>query len=512
MMRGLRALLVVVILLVLGASPLAAREGKIRILHVNDFHGFAEPHRPLGSLELQGGAAYLAAAVKRLRAARPSLLLAAGDMIQGDNWANLFQGASVIELMNAMGFNAMVVGNHEFDFGQEVLKKRIRQAVFPILGANVKGLPGLRPYVVKSVGGVRVAIVGVVTPDTPQATHPRNVAGLTFADPAATVRKYLPRLKQEADLVVVLSHLGYAEDRKLAKAVPGIDVIVGGHSHTRVERPEKVNGTWIVQAYEHGKFLGVLDLTVRRGRVTAVRGRLVPIGPGQGPADPHILALVKKYQQQVDSLLNVVVGEAAVDLDAEQARLQETALGNLVADILRHKTGAETALINGGTLRAGIPKGPVTRKQIYTALPFDNYVVAFRLTGAQMRQALEHGVAGLPERQGRFPQVAGLTFTYRASAPPGSRIGEVQVGGQPLDPGRTYTLATIDFLAAGGDGYSVFGEVLKEGGLSATGGMLQSGALVYNDPGTYLRDLVLEYFQRHSPVSAGVEGRIRSLP
>lgn len=511
-MRALRTLIIILMLLFLGVPPLAAGDGKVRLLHVNDFHGFAEPHRPLGSLELQGGAANLAGAVKRLRAACPSLLLAAGDMIQGDNWANLFQGASVIELMNAMGFDAMVVGNHEFDFGQEVLKERIRQAAFPVLGANVQGVPGLKPYVVKKAGGVRVAILGVVTPDTPQATHPRNVAGLTFTDPVAAVREYLPRLRQEADLVVVLSHLGYAEDRKLAQAVPGIDVIVGGHSHTRLERPEQVNGTWIVQAYEHGKFLGVLDLTVRRGRVAAARGWLVPVGPGLGPADPKILALVKKYQQRVDGLLNVVVGEAAVDLEAEHSRQQETPLGNLVADVLREKTGADAALINGGTLRAGIPKGPVTRKQIYTALPFDNYLVAFRLTGAKVRQALEHGVAGLPEKEGRFPQVAGLKFTYRASAPPGSRIGEVEVGGRTLDPEKVYVLATHDFLAAGGDGYTVFGEILKEAGLSSIGGMLTSGALAYNDPSTYLRDLVLEHFQRHSPVRAAVEGRIRALP
>jgi 2',3'-cyclic-nucleotide 2'-phosphodiesterase (5'-nucleotidase family) len=511
-MRSLRYLIVTLAILLVGVSPLLAGDGKIRILHVNDFHGFAEPHRPVGSLELQGGAAYLAGAVKRFRAGRPSLLLAAGDMIQGDNWANLFQGASVIELMNAMGFDAMVVGNHEFDFGQEVLQERIRQASFPVLGANVQGLPGLRPFVVKEVGGVRVAVVGLVTPETPHATHPRNVTGLTFAQPAATLREQLPRLRQEADIVVVLSHLGYAGDRKLAQAVPGIDLIVGGHSHTRLERPERVNGTWIVQAYEHGKFLGVLDLTVRRGRVAAARGRLVPIGPGLGPADGQILALVKKYQQRVDSLLNVVVGEAAVDLDAEQARIQETALGNLVTDILKEKTGADAALINGGTLRAGIPRGPVTRKQIYTALPFDNYLVAFRLTGAQVRRALEHGVAGLPERQGRFPQVAGLRFTYRASAPPGQRIMEVEVGGRPLDAAKVYVLATHDFLAAGGDGYTVFGEVLAAADFSSTGGMLKSGALAYNDPGTYLRDVVLEHFQRHSPVIAAVEGRIRALP
>jgi 2',3'-cyclic-nucleotide 2'-phosphodiesterase (5'-nucleotidase family) len=150
---------------------------EIRILHVNDFHGFAEPYKPLGSDELFGGIPYLAAKANELRKGKPSLLLSAGDMIQGNNWANLFQGESVMEWMNAMRFDAMVLGNHEFDFGQEVLRKRISEARFPTLGANVKGVEGLKPYVIKELKGIKVAIIGVVTEDTPASTHPRNVAG-----------------------------------------------------------------------------------------------------------------------------------------------------------------------------------------------------------------------------------------------------------------------------------------------------------------------------------------------
>ncbi len=498
--------------LCLNLGPALAQDGDLRLLHVNDFHGFAEPHRPLGSLELQGGAAYLAFQVKRLRAAKPSLFLAAGDMIQGDNWANLFEGASVVELLNALQVDAMVLGNHEFDFGQEVLKKRLKEAKFPVLAANLQGLSGIQPAVVKQVGGIKVAILGVITPDTAVTTHPRNVTGLTFTSPEAAVREHLPRLRREADLVVVLSHLGFAADRKLAKQVPGIDVIVGGHSHTRLKEPVKVNGTYIVQAFEHGKVLGVLDLSLRRGKVVRAAGRLVEIKPEVGQADPEVLEIVKKYQQKVDSSLNEVVGEAAADLDASQARIKETNLGNLVADVLREKTGADVAILNGGSFRASIPRGPITRKQLYTALPFDNYLVALRLTGRQLREALEHGVSGVAQKEGRFPQVSGLRFSYRPAAPPGQRVTEVEVGGRPLEDAKTYTVATNDFLAAGGDGYTVFGAALKAGGLTSTGGLLQSEALVYNDPGTWVREVLILYLKAHPQVAPQVEGRIRALP
>ncbi|MBW1990726.1 MAG: bifunctional metallophosphatase/5'-nucleotidase [Deltaproteobacteria bacterium] len=286
------------------AAAAGAGPARIRIFHVNDFHGYAEPFRPFGSIFLEGGIAYLAARLKQLRQERPSLLLAAGDMIQGDNWANLFQGAPVIEVMNAMGFDAMVVGNHEFDFGPEVLQRRIAQANFPVLGANVAGLPGLRPYVIKKVGGVRVGIIGVVTPETPTSNHPRNVAGLTFLRPEPVVSKYLAELRPRVDLVLVLSHLGYQADRRLAAQVPGIDVIVGGHSHTRLSRPVRVNGVIIVQAHEYARVLGVLDLTVEAGKIAAFQGRLEDISPDFLAPDPVILEIVQKYARQVDARLD----------------------------------------------------------------------------------------------------------------------------------------------------------------------------------------------------------------
>ena len=178
------------------------QQAEIRILHINDFHEFAEPDKPLGSDELLGGISYLATKANELRKEKPSLLLSAGDMIQGDNWANLFQGESVIDWMNEMRFDAMVVGNHEFDFGQEVLKKRVAEARFPILGANVEGLNSLKPYIIKELDGVKIAVIGVTTEDTPISTHPKNVMGLKFLSPVDTVEKYVKELKGQSDIVI----------------------------------------------------------------------------------------------------------------------------------------------------------------------------------------------------------------------------------------------------------------------------------------------------------------------
>jgi len=513
-MNRIKIILVAVFLLALAGWGTPAQPSDLRILHVNDFHGYAEPRKPAGAAEKLGGVAYLAAEVEKLRRGKPTLLVAAGDLIQGSNWANLFQGKSVMELMNAMGFDAMVVGNHEFDYGQQVLQARIAQAKFPVLGANVEGFPPLKPYVIKQVGDLKVGLMGVVTADTPAATHPRNVAGLKFSSPEAALKKYLPEVRPKVDLIVVLSHQGLEADKALAAQVPGIDVIVGGHSHTKLLKPVVVGHTIIVQAWEHAKALGVLDLTVAGGQVASFDGYLQEIKPVAGQEDRKIQKIVAHYARKVESRLNETIGRAAVDLDgqAEHVKSRETNLGDLVTDILREQSGADAAIINGGTIKAGISQGKITKKQVYAALPYDNYLVAIRLTGRQVRQALEHGVSSLEKPAGRFPQVSGLTFTFSRSAPVGSRVKEVTLGGRPLEPEKEYVIATNDFLAAGGDGYHAFGGAIRAGGdYSDLGGALKSENLVYNDPGTWLRDLVCQYLKAKKTVAPQIEGRITQV-
>jgi 5'-nucleotidase / UDP-sugar diphosphatase len=484
-------------------------ECEIRILHVNDFHGFAAPYRPLGSDRLQGGIAYLAARAEVLRREKSSLLLSAGDMIQGNNWANLFQGASVIELMNAMRFDAMVVGNHEFEFGQEALRQRVAEAKFPLLGANVEGLNFLKPYVIRNLKGVRVAIIGVVTEETPSSTHPKNVAGLRFLSPIDAAGKYVHELRRKADVVVVLSHIGHPADRVLAERVEGIDLIVGGHSHTKVEKPVKIGKTVVVQAWEHGKALGVLDLTVKDGKITRVDGRLEEIQPKIGEEEKTILSIVKEYDGRMDGVLNQKVAEAEVDLDGESVRRRETNLGNLIADIMRSESKADVTMINGGGIRASIKKGEARVRDFYNALPFDNYIVAIRITGRQMKDALEHGVSAIEEEEGRFPQVSGLAFKFSRSGKIGTRIQEILVAGKPVDLEKEYLVATSDFLAAGGDGYKTFGEAIKASrDFSVVGGTMQGEKVVYSNAGRWLRDVVVEYAREAKKIAPGLEGRI----
>jgi 5'-nucleotidase/UDP-sugar diphosphatase len=513
-MRGSRRIGVIslyLFILLFGAAIgfAGTEETPLRILHVNDFHGFALGYRLSESQGKRGGIAGIAALVDKLREGQPTLVLSAGDMIQGDGWANLFQGRPVIEVMNAMGFDAMVLGNHEFDFGQERLRERIWETSFPVLGGNIEGLPGIGPYVIREVGGLRVGIIGVITEDTGIYTHPGNVRGLKFFSPVVALRRYVGELKGRVDLIVVLSHVGYHGDMELAKEVDGIDIIVGGHSHTKLSRPVFVGKTVIVQAWAYGMVLGVLDLTVKDRKVERLEGCLMDIVPGVAPEHPLVARLVKKYAEEVDGLLGRVVGETMVDLDARNARRGETNLGNLAADVIRELAGADCAIMNGGGIRMDIPRGEIRLGDIYSAFPFDNYVVAIEVTGKVIWGILEHGVSAVERKEGRFPQVSGLTFAYDGKAKPGSRVKAVFVKGKPLREEVRYLLATNDFMASGGDGYMILPEAA---GLAAntldSGGIIKGSAVRFSDPGLWVRDAIGDYINRRGKIAPLVEGRI----
>ncbi|MFH2124552.1 MAG: 5'-nucleotidase C-terminal domain-containing protein [Pseudomonadota bacterium] len=497
--------------------PAAVLPTTFRIYYINDFHGFANPEQIPGEKGQQGGIAWLASHLQQLRTEQPGLFLAAGDMIQGDTWTNFSQGYSTIALLNQLHLDAMVTGNHEYDFGQEVLKKRIKEANFPILAANVKGLPGVYPHVSFSLSGGKVTVIGLVTDDVSQSSHPRNTEGLSFSPPLQVARGQIAAMKNNADLFVLLTHIGYEQDLALAKNLcqgpDALDVpilIVGGHSHTVVKTPVRIgNCAVVVQAGDHGRFLGVVDMTIEQGRLTAVEGRLDEIVPTPGGDDPEIAALVQRYNAQVDIVLNQKGGVTDVDLIQEGVRQQETNLGDLVADIVRSATGAQAALVNGGSLRTALNKGEITFRQVYAALPFNSYLVAVKMSGKLLLETLEHGVSGVERGEGRFPQISGMTFVFDRRRPVGQRIISATVGGQPINPQQEYSVATLDFIAAGGDGYTAFGQAIRSGGdFVEIGGAMRSSRLVYNDPGQFLRDVVLDALAKDSPVAPVVDGRI----
>jgi 5'-nucleotidase / UDP-sugar diphosphatase len=485
---------------------------EVRILHVNDFHGFAVEHRVFGSEDPVGGIQYLVGLVEKLRKERPSLLLAAGDMIQGNNWANLSKGRSVIELMNAMRFDAMVVGNHEFDFGQEVLQERISEAQFPVLGANVEGLGRVIPYTIKEIEGLKVGIIGIVSEETPVTTHPGNVRGLSFLPSAETAERYVRALRGKTDLIVLLSHMGLSRDLAIADKVKGIDVIVGGHSHAKVDKYLSVGNTVIVQAFEHGEALGVLDLGLKNGKIATIASRLERIRPDQDVKSIAVAAIVEKYSREADALMNEVIGITDVELDGKNVRTRETNLGDFIADTLREVSSADVTITNGGGMRASIKQGRIRISDVYSVLPFDNYVVAVRLTGRQIREVLEHGVSAVEDEEGRFPQVSGLTFVYDPSAAKGTRVADIVIGGKPIMDDREYTVATNDFLAAGGDGYGTFGDAAESSrGFSVIGGAMTGDRLSYSDPGRWLRDVVADSIRKKGKIAPAVEGRIREI-
>lgn len=480
---------------------------QLRILYFNDFHGFAEPHQPVKSPEKIGGIAFLAGEVNRLRSERPALLVAAGDLIQGNPWANLFEGKSAIQVLNAMGLTAMVLGNHEFDFGQEVLRQRITEARFPVLAANVQGVPGLKSYIIKEIGGIKVAIIGLVTEDTPIATHPKNVEGLTFSPVSQTASRILQELGDQCDLVLFLSHLGLSEDRRLAGEVPRIQVIVGGHSHTRIETPIEIGNTLIVQAWEHAKVLGVLDLTIQDRKVIGYEGKLIPIDPSQQKPDRTIAEIVDHYKNQSLARLEEVIGTALVDLQGAGSRSRETTMGNLITDIIRQDTKAEVVLMNGGGLRADILKGPIRMKDLLSVLPFSTHLVVVRVTGQELKAILEHGLSNLSGDGGQFPQISGVRMEYQSQAPVGERIKGLWVQDMPWKPESWYTLATNDYLIAGGDGYVIFKKIVQE----EKSDPAKASRVLLFDSGRELREVVIRFIKEKKQISALIEHRIRKL-
>jgi 2',3'-cyclic-nucleotide 2'-phosphodiesterase (5'-nucleotidase family) len=500
-MRKIQAVLTAILFLFASSlfSYAAAETVDLTILHINDFHGNLLPKPGKDGKPATGGMAYIAKMVTDEREKNPdgTLLLSAGDMFQGTPISNLFRGKPVIETMNRMSFDAMTLGNHEFDWGMEAFGDLRKAAAFPFLSANIvdeKGalLPGVKPYVIVQRKGLKVAVIGITTPETHYATKPGNLKGYRVI----AVEKVLPALiekvkKEGAGPVVVLSHMGLDEDREMASRVSGIDLIVGGHSHTEVKTPVVVGATIIVQAGYYGQQLGVMKIAAdtETKKITQYSERRILRKVKAGPNDAYdeaVAGIIKKYDDQIRGEFGRVVGETRVDL---AKRPFESNLGNLVCDAMRESAGAEAAIQNNGGIRTTIPKGKITLEQVYMLLPFDNNLMTMDLTGAQIIDILEQNA----KTEGML-QVSGLKVVYDLAAAEGLRVKELAIGGKPADRSRTYRVTTNDFLAAGGDRFGMF----REG----------KNAVI----GDNVRDAFLDYLRKHSPVYPRTEGRIVVTP
>lgn len=456
--RRLVALLTVtaLVLSLFGGIAAASVPTTVTIFHTNDIHA------RVASSATTLGYARIATLVQAERAANPHvLLLEAGDAFHGQTIANLSRGQAIVEIMNVLQYDAMVPGNHDFNFGQERLRELAGLARFPLLAANIEG-SNLPSHIIRTVGGRRIAIIGVATPETAYKTHPRNVVGLTFRNPAESLSRLVGSLRAQADLVVVLAHLGQDGDytsRTLARDVQGIDLIIDGHSHDFGAL--QVGRTLIVQAGEFGNHLGRVDVVFDQSGVRMANTLIEAAQSAAVPQDPRVLEIINHYTQQVSALHAQVIGSASIRLEGDRAvvRTAESNLGNLVTDAMLRVTGADFAVTNGGGIRASIPAGQVTRRHVFDVLPFGNLIVTQKIRGAQVLELLEFSARLLPAQNGGFLQAAGLTFSIDTTREAGKRIHSVKVKGQVLHPDKEYTMATNDFLAAGGDGYALLAAV-----------------------------------------------------
>ena len=489
-------LMPLLVLAPLGGVRAGCTDGQgLILLHFNDFHGQLEPYTEAQTQAEVGGIARLATAVGQVRAQageRAVLLLFGGDLLQGTVTSSLFLGIPDVALFDRLGVAAAAMGNHEIDYGQDVFRRLAGLAGFPFLSANVQSDPRplpVRPSVILTApGGLRVAVLGLTTPELTTATHPRNVYGLSVEEPVAAARRLVPELAAAADLVVVLSHMGIADDRRLAHEVAGIDVIVGGHNHNVYAEPVLEGGVAILQAGERGRWLGRLDLDCQGGHLTRAGYRLLSMDAAV-PADPEMAAEVARIAAQADAELTQVIGRNTVELSArrEDIRRVESLFGDFVADLAREITLADVALFNGGGFRATIPAGDVTLKHVYQAFPFRNELVIGDLSGAQLLAVLERSAAFDPDdNPGGFLQVSGLRYVIR-----GRTLDEVSVNGQPIDPERRYRVVMPDFLAEGGDGYAMLKELERR-----------------VDTGRLISDMLIEAFRAGGPAAAQLDGRI----
>jgi 2',3'-cyclic-nucleotide 2'-phosphodiesterase (5'-nucleotidase family) len=481
-------------------------DDRIQLLHTDDIHGHLDADivqsANASSSFRAGGMAQLAGQVAAYRARSPqrTLLIDGGDAWQGTFISNANKGEAVTRAMNLMRYDAFAVGNHEFDWGQDVLAQRAKEAAFPFLAANVietktGGSPSyLRSFVVKDLGITRVGIIGLTNPGSATIVKATSVVGLQFRPAADSVRMLLSEVQKQADIVVVAAHIGTADAVQLARDAPGIDVIVAAHDHLSVQTARVEGRTTIVDAGAYTQYLGRLEIVVdrtTRKMKDAVRGsELTPIAANASvKPDPEIAKLVEERRADGEKYTSRVVGQTTEQLNNLR---EETAFGNLITDAFveygrQQGWKTDVAFYNMAGVRASFPAGQLTYGQLYEALPFSNTVVSVDLTGAQLAAIIDRAVCV----SGRL-HMAGVVVSFHFDGGTANCVKSVIVGGAPLVAARTYHVATIDYLLLGGDGHTGF----------ATG-----TNVIYGDIEV---DVVAAYITAHSPVSPKVEGRLAS--
>lgn len=499
----------------------------LTILHTNDTHSRIEEVNKYDatcsateSAEQQcfGGMARLKAAIDAERAKADNVLvLDAGDQFQGSLFFTTYKGTDNAEFMNAIGYDAMALGNHEFDLGQDRLAPFLNDIRIPVLSANIESAPTspihgkFAPYLIKTVGGEKIGIIGLTTPDTVAIARPGK--DLRFLDAKETLQRTIPELKQQGvTKIIALTHLGYDVDQQLAAALNDLDAIVGGHSHTLLGDNARASGPYptlvknpsgkmvpVVTAYAYTQYLGRLVLNFDDdGNLKTASGSPLRLDASIKP-DEQLAQRIAEMAKPIEELKTRRVAETTklIDGSAVSCRTQRCPMGDLVTNAMLDRVsdqGITAALINGGALRASIKAGEVTMGDVLVVLPFQNTVATFQIKGSDLRAALENGVSQIEKGAGRYPQVSGIKFTTDIAKPAGQRIGTVEIqdadkNWQSLDDTKLYGIAATDYLRTGGDGYTMIAEKAEKA----------------YDYGPALDQVVAEYLQARSPYTGEVQ-------
>ena len=477
----LSLILVLCMTLLLGYIPILAEEEApaskdFYILHLNDVHGRAvgDPTPGEDGFPVDKGVIGYGRVKTLIDCLNESykdhvLVFDAGDTTNGTNFATLSKGQGIFRLMNEVGFDAMTLGNHEFNYGQDEVQNLKQEADFPLLASNIVDAEGkavFDQHTIIEKDGVKFGVFGLATPETAVKASPKNTEGLEFQEPVEVAKKEVAALQEEgADVIILLAHLGLDEETKeawrsdaIAKEVEGIDLIIDGHSHTTLEEGLKVGNSMIVSTGSHFENVGLVKLSLAEDGTKTIEASLLPfVEMVQYEKDPEIEDYIAAIEEENKRYTDVKVAELSATLEGERedVRTGETNLADLIADAMLWATDADVVITNGGGIRASIEAGTVTMGDLLTVLPFGNQVTVIKVTGQDIIDALNYGTDAYPETAGKFPQVAGMSYKLVEGAD-GFSVEDVKMGDQAVDPEAEYLLATNDFMAIGGDGYTMF--------------------------------------------------------
>ncbi|MEQ8173100.1 MAG: bifunctional UDP-sugar hydrolase/5'-nucleotidase [Candidatus Eremiobacterota bacterium] len=435
----------------------------VNIIYTGDIHGAITP-MPDKEYGVIGGVSNMAHVINKLKKEDnwKYALVDAGDWSQGSLESNMNRGKTMLEVMDSIGYDAVEIGNHEFDWGRESLDELISKTKVPLVGANILKedgtlLDNVKPYVIKEINGVKVGMLGVLADTIREEGDPRKVEGLTFSNTIETTKKYISELKSGGvDLVVVLSHEGDEYDRKLASELSNV-IIVGGHSHNQTI--EEVNGNIIVKSGTQGKNVGHLKLKVKKDehKIIGYENKFIPVTENLLKSvslkmDSGVEDIVTPVIMEAQNKKSQVIGETNIDLTHDRLKVEESVMGDFVADAIRVGTNSDIGMIVSSGVRDQILRGKITFGDVYRILPRDDASVCLDLTGEQIKKLMENSA----RQHKNYLQISGMTVDIDREKPAGEQVSNIKVNGEPVDMTRAYRVAINDITFTGSCGYDEF--------------------------------------------------------